>query len=67
MSQDGSFEHVIEQIGQMRTLALALQSALMADPETPSKGDIPGALAIAVERAVDDLQRLYEAYQGPAA
>ncbi|MEX0282118.1 MAG: hypothetical protein AB3N13_13125 [Arenibacterium sp.] len=54
-------------LDQVETLSRALQNALEAEMSGPVQGNIPGALAVAIQRAAQDAKSIFEAHYHPGA
>lgn len=54
-------------LDQIQNLSRALQNALEDELAGPVQGNIPGALAVAIERATEDAKSMFEAHYHPGS
>lgn len=54
-------------LDQIENLSRALQNALEAEMSGPTQGNIPGAVAIAIQRATEDARSAFEAHYHPGS
>ncbi len=54
-------------LDQVANLSLALQNALEEEMQGPVQGNIPGALAVAIQRATEDARSIFEAHYHPGS
>lgn len=52
---------------QIENLSRALQNALEDEVAGPVQGNIPGALAMAIQRATEDAKSMFEAHYHPGS